>query len=351
MEKRVIDLRTDTSTLPTEEMLEAMRNAILGNDGFGEDPTVNRLQEMAAEKMGKEAALFVPSGTLGNLSALMCYTRRGDEIIAEENTHIFTLESGFTVVSGLVPRKIPGRMGIMSSEDVEEAILSSRKKSTYTLGSSLICLENTHNIAGGIAVPPANTREICEIAGRYDIPVHLDGARVFNAAVALGTDVKDLVRHVDSVMFCLSKGLCAPVGSILAGSQEVIAKAVKVRKILGGGMRQAGVLAAAGIIALKKMVTHLVDDHKKIRVLAQGFSSIEGLLIDWERVQTNILHFDVKSTGLNAQTFIEKLNRYGIRFYPRGKTLIRAVAHKDVTEADIQYVIEVVREVLLGIRQ
>lgn len=327
-------------------MLEAMRSARLGNDGFGEDPTVNELQDLAARKVGKESALFVPSGTQGNLTALMCHTQRGDEFIAEARSHIITVERGYSAVAGLIVRPIEGHMGAMSPGEVENSIINSKKNPNRALATSLICLENTHNLAGGTVIPPNNIRDIRDVARRYGIPVHLDGARIFNAAVALGADVRDLVRDVDSVMYCLSKGLCAPVGSLLAGEEAFIEKAREVRKTLGGGMRQAGVLAAAGIIALEKMVNRLGVDHENARVLARGLASIEGIKINRDSVQTNIVHFGIEGTGLDAQTFIETLNDYNIRFFPRGEFLIRAVTHKDVTREDVQYVLGVIERVI-----
>lgn len=337
---RIIDIRSDTSSLPTEEMREAMKKAEVGNDGYGDDPTVNRLQDLAAAKIGKEAALFVPSGTMGNLVALLTHTQRGHEIIAEDQAHIVTNERGYACVAGLEVRRIRGHKGAMGPHEVEDAIITSR-----SLKIDLICLENTHMNAGGAVVPPDNISQVCDVAHKHGIPTHLDGARIFNASTALGIPADRVVKHVDSIMFCLSKGLCAPVGSMLAGSRDFIAKAKQMRRVVGGQMRQAGVVAAAGILALEKMVDRLNEDHENARFLAEGLSSIEGIELDLDDVQTNLVFFDVGGLGMDAKAFASKLlDEWNIKIDAREKSLVRALTYKDITRQDVEYVVNAIRE-------
>lgn len=341
---KVIDLRSDTVTKPTPEMREAMARAEVGDDVYGEDPTVNRLEALGAEMTGKEAAVFVPTGTMGNQVSIMAWTQRGDEIIVESNAHIFMFEAGGpAVLSGVQIRTVPGFRGAMDPEDVEAAI---RPKDLHCPRTSLICLENTHNRSGGCVIPLDNMKAIYELAKQHGINVHLDGARVFNAATALGVDVKQITRYADSVQFCLSKGLCAPVGSLVAGPKEFVDRARKARKILGGGMRQAGVLAAAGIVALEKMTKRLGEDHEKARKLAQGLAAIPGLEIDMDTVQTNMVMVGTKGAGIDAAEFAALMKRHGVLFNWSTRYKVRMVTHNDVGFDDIDEAIRRVKEAL-----
>lgn len=340
---KIIDLRSDTVTLPTEEMLEAMRNARLGDDVFGEDPTVKELEDLAAKKMGKEAALLVTSGTQGNLVSILSHTKRGEEVILEADAHIYHYElGGIAAIAGVLPRPIRGEMGILEPEAVEEAI---RPPSPHFPRTALICLENTHNLAGGTCITPLQTRKICEVAAKHGLSVHLDGARIFNAAVALGVDVRELVSSVDSVMFCLSKGLSAPIGSLVVGTSSFVERARRMRKMLGGGMRQAGVIAAAGLVALEKMVDRLREDHANARLLAEGLAKIDGIKIDLKRVQTNIVMFDVSGLGITGSAFITALSERGVKALTVKGNVVRMVTHRGVNREDILQTLEVVREV------
>lgn len=329
-----IDLRSDTVTVPTEEMRRAMAAAEVGDDVYGEDPTVRKLEELAAEKMGKEAGLFVVSGTMGNLVAVMTHCKRGDEVILEKDSHIYYYEvGGISAVAGAIPRLVTGNKGIINPEALEEAL---RLPNIHFPPTTLLCLENTHNRAGGTVTPVARMRELCAIAHRRGLKVHLDGARIFNAAIALGISVAEIASDCDSVMFCLSKGLGAPVGSVLVGRKDWIEAARKNRKMVGGGMRQAGVLAAAGIVALEKMVDRLAEDHENARRLATALAEIPGFRVDLETVQTNIVGVDVSGTGLGAPQVVEALRKRGVKCNAHGPARVRFVTHKDVTAADIE---------------
>lgn len=331
--KEIIDLRSDTVTKPTPEMRLAMAQAEVGDDVYGEDPTVNRLQELGAKMVGKEDALFIPSGTMGNQVAIMSWTSRGDEIIVEEQAHIINYEVGApAVLSQVQTRPIKGFRGAMDPEEVKAAI---RKPNVHFPRTGLICLENTHNRSGGCVLPLENMRAIHEIAAASGVPVHLDGARVFNAACALGVDVKEITRYCDSVQFCLSKGLCAPVGSLLAGPKEFIARARKYRKMLGGGMRQAGILAAAGIIALTKMTLRLQEDHDNAKRLAKGILEVNGLSVDMETVQTNMVAVSTRGLGVDGPEFAALMKQYGVLFNADLPYRVRLVTHNDVTAEDI----------------
>lgn len=341
--ERLIDIRSDTSSLPTDQMREAMKRAKVGNDGYGEDPTVNRLEELAAEKMGKEAALFVPSGTMGNLLALLCHTDRGDEIIVEDQAHIITRERGYAYVAGLEVSRIKGHYGAMDVDDVEEAILTSR-----SLKVSLLCMENTHNNAGGLVIPIDNITALHEVAEKHGISTHLDGARIFNASTALGCPARKIVKDVDSMMFCLSKGLCAPVGSMLVGTRDFIKKGRQIRKVIGGQMRQAGVIAAAGIVALETMIGRIKEDHDNARLLGEGLAKIDGIEVNLDKIQSNMVYFSVGNLGITAKTFAsELLKDYNIKINTRGKTLVRAVFYKDVSREDTKYVLNAIQKVAL----
>ncbi|PLV55588.1 low-specificity L-threonine aldolase [Thermotoga sp. SG1] len=329
----MIDLRSDTVTKPTEEMRKAMAQAEVGDDVYGEDPTVNELEKLAAKIFGKEDALFVPSGTMGNQVSIMAHTQRGDEVILEANSHIFWYEVGaMAVLSGVMPHPVAGKNGVMNPADVKRAI---RPENIHFPRTSLITIENTHNRSGGRVIPLENMKEIYSIAKEFGINVHVDGARIFNASVASGISVKEYARYADSVMFCLSKGLCAPVGSVVVGDSEFIKKARKARKMLGGGMRQAGVLAAAGIIALTKMVDRLREDHENARFLATKLKEI-GYQISPEDVETNMVILRTSNLRVNASMFLKELEENGVLASVLSNTEIRLVTHKDVSRSQIE---------------
>lgn len=332
----MIDLRSDTVTKPTPAMRKAMAEAEVGDDVYGEDPTVNLLQERAAEIFGKEAALFVPTGSMGNQIAVKLHTRAGDEIIVEERGHIFNWEMGTpAIVSGVMIRTVRAAdpSGMLTWDEIEPALHINQPY--YACPTGLICLENTHNFGGGSVMSAAETSEICKHAHALDLPVHLDGARIFNSAVAQNETVANLSKSVDSVQFCLSKGLGAPVGSMLLGKQDFINEARIWRKRFGGGMRQAGILAAAGLVALEESPRKLHIDHENARRLAEGVADLPGVAIDAEKVQTNIVIFDVSASGKTAAEIIEELKKENIFAIPFGKA-IRMVTHCDVSQADIE---------------
>ncbi len=329
----IIDLRSDTVTLPTDEMRKAMYEAELGDDVFGEDPTVNKLEAMSAEMMGKEAALFTPSGTMSNLIAVLAQTHPGEEIIVGSEAHMFWYEvGGASALGGVVLRTVPNEDdGTMNPSAVEQAI---RPRNIHYPVTSLLCLENTHNRCGGEVLTTDYMAEIAGLAHRYGLKVHLDGARIFNAAVYLNVPARLLAKPVDTVCFCISKGLSCPVGSLLCGSKEFIETARKWRKMLGGGMRQAGVIAAAGIVALETMISRLADDHANARRLAEGLARIPGIGIEPEKVKTNIVIFDAPSP-MSGTDFTRKLVEYGVKMNPRGGQKIRAVTHRMISAGDI----------------
>jgi threonine aldolase len=330
---KTIDLRSDTVTKPTQEMREAMLTAIVGDDVNGEDPSVNRLEELTARILEKEAALFVTSGTQGNQLAILATSYPGDEIIVGDQSHIFYYEAGAAAaLAGVQNYTLPSHKGEMDPHHIEKAI---REEDIHFPRTSLLCLENTHNRAGGVVLSLEYMKMVAEIARKHHIPVHLDGARLFNAAVALGVDVKEITQHVDTVQICLSKGLCAPVGSVLAGPKVLIDKARIWRKRLGGGMRQAGVIAAPGIVALTTMVGRLAEDHRMAKRLAKGLTRLAGIHVDTENVQTNIVLVDVSGTKYDESGFIERLTQEGILAFPFDTNVIRFVTHRDLTEEDI----------------
>jgi threonine aldolase len=338
----IVDLRSDTFTMPTEEMMRAIQDAELGDDVFQEDPTMNNLEKLAAQKIGKEKALFVTSGTQANVTCLLSQTHRGEEVILEAQSHIYMYEAGaMAAFGGLMSHLVPGKNGVMNPEDVKKAI---RGDNIHFPKTTLLCMENTHNNAGGTVITPDHIRKIADVVNPRDIRMHLDGARVFNAAAALNCDVKKITREFDSVMFCLSKGLSAPVGSMVCGSEEFIARARKVRKMLGGGMRQAGILAACGIVALEKMVDRLKDDHKNARKLAEGLAQMGKISIDLDTVQTNILIFNVSALG-GSHRFIDALEKKGVRCLPRDEETVRMVTHRMISEEDIDTALERIKEV------
>jgi threonine aldolase len=328
-----IDLRSDTVTRPTPAMRCAMAEAEVGDDVYGEDPTVNRLQSRAAEIFEREAALFVPSGSMGNLLAIKTWTRPGMEVICEHRAHVNQYElASMSAIAGCMPRTTPAPDGILTWDLIEPLI---RPKTYYYSQTGLVTLENTHNMHGGTIYPSKIAEGICDRAHAASLPVHLDGARIFNASVALGSSVADLTRKFDSVMFCLSKGLGAPVGSMLVGSREFIDKAHIGRKLLGGGMRQAGVLAAAGLIGLEETPKILHRDHENARHLAEGLAQIKGITLDPKKVVTNIVIFDVRSTGRPAAEICAALSKEGILCGPTDKYSIRMVTHYDVDRTGI----------------
>jgi threonine aldolase len=323
----IIDLRSDTVTKPTPEMREAMAKAEVGDDVYGDDPTVNRLQELAAEITGKEAGLFVPSGTMGNLSAILSHCQRGDEAIIGQKNHTFLYEAGgISALGGIHSYQLQNQTdGSLLLSDVEGAI---RPDDPHDPITRLICLENTHNRCGGTVQTPEYTKQLCNFAHSHNLKVHLDGARIFNASAALGVPVQTLAEHVDSVTFCLSKGLCAPVGSILCGEIEFIKKAKRARKMLGGGMRQAGILAAAGIVALQKMVNRLGEDHNRAKNLAEGLSENSGIVLDPRTPATNMVFFSIApKVRISAPEVEEKLKSSGILVSASDAKRFRLVTH------------------------
>lgn len=339
-----IDLRSDTVTKPTDEMREAMARAEVGDDVYGEDPTASRLQERASELFGKEAGLFVPSGTMGNQIAVRLHTEPGQEVIIEERSHMFNLEmAGMAVISGALAHPIRCADGMMDWDTIAEAV---RPTTSYYAQTGLVAIENTQNLAGGTVMPFDRMQDIVDRAHGLGLPVHLDGARIFNAAIVLKRDVAEIASLFDSVMFCLSKGLGAPVGSMLVGPREFIDRAVPVRRMLGGGMRQVGVLAAAGLVALETMTARLEDDHANAQVLARGLAEIRGLKIDPERVQTNILVFDVAGAGQTAAEFSAKLKQRGVLANAISPLNVRMVTHKDVSRDDCETALGAIREAL-----
>jgi threonine aldolase len=339
-----IDLRSDTVTRPTPEMREAMARAEVGDDVFLEDPTVNRLQEMAAAMLGKEAALFVPSGTMGNQICIRLHTQPGQEVIGEERSHIFNAEmAAMAAISGLLARPVRGEDGLLDWPAIEAAI---RPRSVYYVAQTgLVTLENSHNFAGGAVMAVERMEEICNHAHEAGLPVHLDGARIFNAATTLNRDVAELARPFDSVMFCLSKGLGAPVGSLIVGPRSFIDRALAVRKMFGGGMRQVGVLAAAGIVALEKMTRRLAEDHANAQLLARGIAGIPGLKIDPEKAHTNIVIFDISDTGISVADWTAQLKARDVLALGINAREMRMVTHHDVSPQDCEMALAAIREV------
>ncbi len=342
-----VDLRSDTVTVPTEAMRRAMAQAEVGDDVYGEDPTVIRLEETVARLTGMEAGLFVPSGTMSNQVALAVHCQRGAEVVLPEGAHIFEYEPGaMAVISGLLPRLVPVVRGVPTVDDVRAAI----RRSKHQAPTGLICLENTHNTAGGTVVPLERQRAVQEIARENGLPVHLDGARAFNAATALGVAVSEVCAGFDSVSVCLSKSIGAPVGSVLLGSTRFIEQAHRYRKLLGGGMRQAGVLAAAALVALETTPQLLVHDHRRARRLAEGLVGVPGLALDMDAVQTNMVYLTVvrhrassKSLGA-AEDLADACAVRGVRFNAMGPNTVRLVTHHQVSDAQVEYALSVIAE-------
>lgn len=339
---RYIDLRSDTVTKPTQEMRDAMYAAEVGDDVYGDDPTVNKLEKVAAEKVGKEAALFVPSGTFGNQLALLTHCRRGTEVILGEQSHIVQHEVGAaSVIAGVQLRTLPGYIEQSDTSDIESRI---REEDIHEPSTGLICLENA--LSSGRVVPLDNMRRIYETAQKHNIPVHVDGARLFNAARYLNADARVIAQYCDSVMFCLSKGLCAPVGSMLAGSGGFIARARKGRKLMGGGMRQAGFLAAAGLLALEKMTLRLGEDHDNALYLAKELSMIPGIKINPADVHINMVFFEIVNPGLDMKKFVADMRKKGIIFNSGDGGVMRFVTHYWISREDVQYIIDAMKIII-----
>jgi len=342
---RIIDLRSDTITRPTPAMRRAMADAEVGDDVFGEDPTVNRLEEMAAQRLGKEAGLFVVSGTMANLVCLLTHCGRGHEVLLGDRSHTFYYEQGGSAaLGGVHPRTLPNEPdGTLDLGRIEAAI---RPDNIHFPRTRLVVLENTHNRCSGSPLTPEYMRAVGEIARQHDLKLHVDGARIFNAAVALGVDASDLVSEADSVTFCLSKGLAAPVGSVVCGSRDFIREARRARKVVGGGMRQAGVIAAAGIVALTEMVGRLAEDHDNAHRLAEGLVDAGGLSVDPGSVRTNIVYMDITRDGLLSAHLAEQLAGEGVLLLPTGPRQLRAVTNYHIARDDVDHASDVIRTVL-----
>ena len=339
-----IDLRSDTVTKPSAEMRRAMAEAEVGDDVFIEDPTINKLQERAAEIFGREAGLFVPSGSMGNLTCILAQARQGQEVICEESGHVYNYEmASMSAIAGVLPRLVVGEDGVLSWQSISKAI---RPKIYYRPQTALIALENTHNMAGGTVYPTEVAEEICDRAREAGIRVHLDGARIFNAATYLGEKVADMTKKFDSIQFCLSKGLGAPVGSMIVGTREFIERCRSIRKMLGGGMRQAGVLAAAGLIALEKGPKRLQIDHDNAKLLATRLAAVPGVTLNPAQVQTNIVIFNLKTSGWSSSDFLQTLAKRDVLGIPVDNERVRMVTHLDVDRNDVEKASAVVQEVL-----
>jgi len=341
--QKIIDIRSDTKTKPNKLMYQAMLDATLGDEQNEEDPTVIQLQELAAQKLGKEAGLFVASGTMGNLVALMTHSQPGASVIMEEESHILRCETGgLAAVAGLMLKTVPGKLGFPKMAYLKKAIIGEGRLFPTT---SLICLENTHNAAGGTCINIEQMGEISKLTKQANIKIHIDGARIFNAAVALSVDPADLVKEADSIQFCLSKSLGCPFGSLLVGDKDFIMKARKKRQMLGGGMRQAGIMASCGIVGLKKMIDRLKEDHENAHLLAEGLVEV-GMKINIKTVQTNMVYFEVPEGEINPIDLVKLLKRENILIGdPKGRK-IRIVTHKDVNRDDILYIIQKFKNVL-----
>lgn len=342
-----IDLRSDTLTIPTPAMREAMATADVGDDVFAEDPSINKLQEMAAAMLGQEAGLLVTSGTMGNLTAMLTHCARGNEAIMGDQCHILNYEQGgIAALGAIMPRPLPTQPdGSLRLDDIITAI---RTDDQHFAETRVIALENTHNRMGGAVQSVEYIKQVAEIAHSRGIKLHIDGARIFNAAAALGVPVSDLTRHADSVTFCLSKGLSAPVGSVLVGSREFIARAHRARKVLGGGMRQAGVIAAAGIVALEQMTGRLGEDHANARALAEGIAAIPGLIVDVNRVPTNMVYFDLDpALPFDAKVLCQRAASLRVKMLPTAARRIRAVTHAWINRQEIDEAVQAIRHAAL----
>ena len=341
----VVDLRSDTLTVPTPAMRRAMAEAQVGDDVWEEDPTVQRLEARAAARFGKAAGLFVASGTMGNQVAVLAHTEPGQEVLADADSHMLNLEvGGIARLSLCQTRPLQTERGLPDPDAVRHAI---RPQTIHIPTTGLLALENTHNLKGGVAFTPEEIAEVAAVASEHGVPVHLDGARIFNACVALGRDAREYGQVVDTVQFCLSKGLAAPVGSLLLGPEAFVARARRMRKLVGGGMRQVGILAAAGLVALDTMVDRLADDHRNARRLAEGLRGLPGLRVDPARVPTNIVIFEVTRPGGAAQ-LVEGCRARKVKIHAVGPTAIRCVTHKDVDAEDIERALAAVQEITAG---
>ncbi|MBT3366857.1 MAG: low-specificity L-threonine aldolase [Nitrospina sp.] len=340
-----IDLRSDTLTQPTPAMREAMANAEVGDDVFEEDPTLKKLEELAAQKTGKESALFVPSGTMGNLISILSHCQRGDEILLGDRSHIFLHEvGGIAALGGVHPRIIPNNPdGTLLLPLLEHSI---RPSDIHNPPTRLICLENTHNFCQGSPLNPEYMDSVRALAAKYGLKIHLDGARLFNAAVAQDINVKDLTRQADSVMFCLSKGLSAPVGSLVCSNRDFIQRARKFRKMVGGGMRQAGHLAAAGLVALESLVERLKEDHQNTQLLAEQLASVEGIELDPAQVKTNIIFFKLKHSKIDGESFLNLLEENSIKILMTDPGVFRAVLHREINREQVETIAKTVRSIL-----
>lgn len=340
---KYIDFRSDTVTNPTQEMREAMYMAEVGDDVYGDDPTVAKLEERSARIVGKEAALFVPSGTFGNQLALFTHCKRGDEVIIGDDCHIVEHEAGASsVISSVQLRTLASDKGALSPDDIESKVRIG--EDIHTPSTGLICIENPHS--NGRVIPLENMEKIYGIAKNYNIPVHMDGARIFNAAAYLGVGADKIAKYCDSVMFCLSKGLCAPVGSILAGSREFIRRARKGRKLMGGGMRQAGIIAAAGIVALEKMTGRIVEDRNNALLLGEKLSEIPGIKVNMDDIHINMVFADLNGIRFDPEDFAHELLKRGIRINTPSKGILRLVTHYWISAEDIMRAVSCIREIL-----
>ena len=347
----ILEFRSDTFTLPTDAMRRAMTTAELGDDQYGEDPTVRRLEVRSAEAVGKEAAVYVPSGMMGNLCGILSQAERGEEVVFGDMAHIYQSEMGaFAVLGGLHGRTVPNRDGLPALADIEAAIRPSAGPFPRT---ALVCLENSHNNCGGTVITAEETRAVADLAHRYGAKVHLDGARIFNAAAALGVDARELTAPVDTVQFCFSKGLGAPVGSVLCGAGDTVAKARKIRKLLGGAMRQSGVIAAAALVALEEMRDRLVEDHVNARALADGLAGLPAVIIEPGRVQTNIVSFAIDPEAMDAGAFQAACLERGLRLsrYLGKSQRLRMVTHNGVGSADVAAALQIMSGVLARTRE
>lgn len=340
---KVIDLRSDTVTQPTEEMRDAMRNAVVGDDFYLDDPTVIQLEEMSAAILGKEAGLLVASGTMGNLVSILTHTQRGDAIILEAEAHVYRCETAhLSAVAGVMPKRVKGNMGALDPADVDAAVFADGVLFPRT---SLVCVENTHNAAGGTCITPSEMQALRKVADKRGMAIHVDGARIFNAAVALGVEPKELAKDAESLTFCLSKGLSCPWGSLIVGGKDFIKRARKNRQMVGGGMRQGGIMAAAGIVALNSMVDRLAEDHANARALAGGLVEL-GLEIDMRTVQTNMVFLQVPSEVMDAKKFVEGLGKLGVRVNAPSGRRVRMVTHYGITRDDIEYTMQAAQRVV-----
>ena len=343
--KRLVDLRSDTVTKPTPAMFERMASAELGDDGRGDDPTVRELERIGAAKLGKEAGLFLPSGTMSNQVAILAHARSQGEVIGEASSHIFRSEmGGLALIAGLYPRPLPGTRGAMDIVSFR-AFLRRSGITPDRLGTAVVCMETTHNAAGGSVLSLSHMREVHDLASEVDVPVHLDGARIFNAAIALGVPAAVIAAHANSATFCISKGLSAPAGSVLTGSQEFVSRARGFRRMLGGNMRQAGLLAACGLVALEELIDQLADDHVNARKLAQGLEAIDPAWVDIDSVVTNIVMVHIKSSMHSAQAWVGLLADQHVLAAAAQSDVIRLVTHRHISEADVDRAISAFRRV------